>query len=112
METVIGIVTMENVLEQIVGPVEDEFDLETPDIVPDGPGCFIIQGGTPVNVVRQRLLLDLDDADVDTFSGLLMQVSGELPEAGQTVDLGGATAEILDVKQSRAQRIRVTMQDD
>lgn len=106
--TVIGIVTMENVIEQIVGKVEDEFDLETPDVVPDGVGQFIVQGSAPIEVVRRALKLELP-GDVDTFSGLLVSVEGEILEAGDNIDLDGATAEVLDVKGSRAIRIRVSL---
>ena len=106
--TTIGMVTMENVLEQIVGRVEDEFDLETPEVVPDGPGQFIVLGSAPVEVVRQSLKLELE-GDADTFSGLLVSRSGSLLEAGDTIDLGNATAEVLDVKGSRASRVRVRL---
>jgi CBS domain containing-hemolysin-like protein len=106
--TVIGIVTMENVIEQIVGKVEDEFDLETPDVVPDGAGQYIIQGSAPIEVIRRALKLELL-GDVDTFSGLLVSVEGEILEAGDKIDLDGATAEVLEVKGSRAVRVRVRL---
>jgi len=106
--TVIGIVTMENVLEQIVGKVEDEFDLETPDVVPDGAGVYIVQGSAPIESVRRTLKLELQ-GEVDTFSGLLVSVEGEILEAGDKIDLDGATAEVLEVKGSRATRVRVRL---
>ncbi len=106
--TVIGIVTMENVIEQIVGKVEDEFDLETPDVVPDGPGQYIVQGSAPIEVVRRALKLELP-GDVDTFSGLLVSVEGEILEAGDKIDLDGAKAEVMEVKGSRAIRVRVRL---
>ena len=106
--TTIGIVTLENVLEQIVGAVQDEFDLETPDVVPDGPGQYIIQGSAPVDEVARTLGLQPDDGDYDTFSGLLMARAGKILEAGDHIRIEGATAEVLEVKGSRALRIRVT----
>ena len=114
--TVVGIVTLENVLEQIVGPVEDEFDAEPPNIVPDGPGRYVILGTTRVEAVNQRLNLELDteydDAEVDTLSGLLMARIGRILEAGDRVELNGAVAEVLEVKGTRATRIRVTVGED
>ena len=107
--TMIGIVTLENVLEQIVGTVQDEFDLEIPEIVPDGPGQFIVLGSTAVEVVEKVLNLHHSDDDVDTFSGLLMSRHGEILEAGDRVQLEGAVAEVLEVKGARAERIRVTL---
>ncbi len=107
--TTIGIVTLENVLEQIVGPVQDEFDLETPEIVPDGHGQYIVQGSTPVNVVEKVLGLELGENDADTFSGLLMANEGEILESGRRIELAGAHVEVLDVKGARALRVRVTL---
>ena len=107
--TMIGIVTLENVLEQIVGTVQDELDLEIPEIVPDGPGQFIVLGSTAVEVVEKVLNLHHSDDDVDTFSGLLMSRHGEILEAGDRVQLEGAVAEVLEVKGARAERIRVTL---
>lgn len=109
--TVIGIVTMENVIEQIVGSVQDEFDLETPDIVPDGPGQFIVQGSTPIDVVEKILNIYRGDDDVDTFSGLLMSRQGQILEAGDRIDLTNAVAEVLETKNSRAERVRVTLNE-
>lgn len=105
----IGIVTLENVLEQIVGAVQDEFDLETPDIVPDGPGQFMVRGSTPIDVVEKILNLYRGSDEVDTFSGLLMARHGEVLEVGDRIDLGGAVAEVVEVKGTRAEKVRVTL---
>ncbi len=107
--TVIGIVTLENVIEQIVGAVQDEFDLETPDIVPEGPGQYIVQGSTPIDVVEKILNIYREDDDVDTFSGLLMSRHGEILEAGDRIEFASAVAEVLETKNSRAERVRVTL---
>ncbi len=109
--TVIGVVTLENVLEQIVGPVEDEFDEEPPYIVPEGPGEYIVLGSAPLERVNRRLELSLPTEEVDTFSGLLMTRVGRILESGDRVELPGATAEVLDVASGRAARVRVILAD-
>ena len=109
--TIIGIVTLENVIEQIVGAVQDEFDLETPEIVPDGPGQFIVLGSTPIDVIEKILNIYREGDDVDTFSGLLMARHGEVLEPGDRVVIGHTTAEIIDVRNSRAERVRVILDD-
>lgn len=109
--TTIGICTLENVIEQIVGAVQDEFDLENPDIVPDGPGQYIVQGSTPIDVVEKVLSIHRDDEEVDTFSGLLMALHGEILEAGDRIELRNAVADVLEVKGARAERIRVTLKN-
>jgi CBS domain containing-hemolysin-like protein len=106
--TIIGIVTMENILELIVGRVEDEFDTETPDIVPAGSREFLVQGRTPVEAVKDRFRLKLE-GDADTLSGLLVEKIGHILEVGDTVELGGAMAEVVEVKGARARLVRLTL---
>ncbi len=107
--TLVGFVTLENVLEEIVGPVEDEFDTEPPPIVEEGPRTFIVLGSSPVKVVNRRLGLGLASRDADTFSGLLTARLGSIPKAGDRVELENASAEVVEVKGARATRIRVTL---
>jgi CBS domain containing-hemolysin-like protein len=110
--TIIGVCTLENVLEKIIGPVDDEFDaVEEPDIQPIGNGQFIILGGTPITEVEKALDLNLDDLDVDTVAGVLMSRSGKVPEKGDRVEFEGVSAEVLEVKHDHAERIRFTLAD-
>ena len=106
--TVVGIVTLEDVLEQIVGPVQDEFDAESPDIERGEDGQYTVQGGALIDVVNRTLNLDLAGREVDTMAGLLMERLGRVPEAGDRVDLHGAVAQVLEVKNARATRIGLT----
>ena len=108
--TIIGIVTLENVLEKIIGPVDDEFDdVEEPTIKNLGKGQYMILGNTPISEVEKMLQLNLDDQDVDTVAGVLMARSGKIPEKGDKVDFDGATAEIIEVKHDHAERIRFVL---
>ncbi len=107
--TVVGIVTLENVLEQIIGPVDDEFDTETPDITPDGDRRFIVQGSVPVGVVERKFDWELDAVDVDTFAGALLQRSGRVLQVGDQVQIDDSVAEVIEVEGVRATRIRVTL---
>jgi len=106
--TAVGIVTLENVLEQIVGAVQDEFDTEMPEIVPEGEGQFMVQGQLPIERLNRELKLDLDDSEVDTISGLLVSRLGRLLRVGDVVQLKGAEAEVMEVQAGRATRIRLT----
>ncbi len=109
---IIGIMTLENVLEKIVGPVDDEFDaLHQPKIRAAGEGKFIIQGRTHITDVEKAVGLNLDQKDVDTFAGVLMSRSGKIPEKGDVVEFAGAHAEILEVKNDHAELIRFTIEE-
>ncbi len=117
--TLVGAVTLENVLEEIVGPVEDEFDSEQPAIVPSGPNEYIVSGSTPLEKVSRRLGVDLinevdypRDTEIDTLSGLLVARVGRIVTAGDRVELcKGVVAEVLSDKNSRATSIRLRLTD-
>ena len=107
--TVTGMITLENVLESIVGSLEDEFDLESPDIVAEGPQNYIVSGTIPLEIVNRRLNLELADESIETLSGLLMSKMDRLPAEGDRIDLEGAEAEVLEVKDRRAVKIRLML---
>jgi CBS domain containing-hemolysin-like protein len=107
--SVVGIVTLENVLEQIVGQLQDEFDDEGPQIVPEGSGVFIVHGGAHVDDVNKVLKTGFSAPGVETMAGLVTAQLGRIAEAGDRVELEGALAEVLEVRRSRAIRIRVTI---
>lgn len=107
--TVVGCATLEDVLEQIVGPVEDEFDTDQLEIKPNGPNTFIVPGGTAIAVVNRQLKLDLTSVEAETLSGLLMENTGKVLSVGDRIELNGAVAEVLEIKGSRASSIRMEL---
>ena len=109
--TVSGIVTLENILETIIGPVEDEFDDEQPEIVSEGPKQYNISGNTSLDVINQRFGLKLEGHDLDTIAGLMMARTDKLLVQGDRVELSGATAEVLEVRGPRVIRIRLTLSE-
>lgn len=106
--SVTGIVTLENVLEQLIGAVQDEFDTESPPVVPAGSGDFLVQGLATIERVNRELGLALHSDDADTLSGLLTARAGRLLKAGDLIELEGAAAEIVEVRGGRAETIRLT----
>ena len=103
----VGVVTLEDVIEQIVGPVEDEFDEIVPQITPESEKSYIILGSTPVETVNLALNLGLDVKLADTFSGYLMSSSEKVLTIGDSIKFSGAVAEVLEVEGRRAKAIRV-----
>ncbi len=110
--TIIGMVTLENVVEEIVGNVSDEFDSEDPEIVPDGEGAFIIEGTTAVEDVQSRLGIIFEDVDVDTIGGLLMHKAQRLLAAGDVIKLEGVAAKVLSVADDRVTKVRLQLDSD
>ncbi len=107
--TISGIVTLEDVLEPIVGSVEDEFDQEPPDIVPEGLLTFIVSGSATLDTLNRRFELDWEAPGMDTISGLLMTRVDRLLRVGDRIELPGALAEVLKVQGQRATLIRLTL---
>jgi CBS domain containing-hemolysin-like protein len=108
-----GLVTMEDLLEEIVGPIYDEYD-QAPSAAPGigaagggAGGVPILAGSTEISEVNRLLRLHLDDDDYTTIGGLLFGRLGRLPKVGDRVNLQGATFEILEMDGRRVGRVRV-----
>ena len=106
-----GLVTMEDLLEEIVGPIYDEYDRapgSAPSTAVSGTsGVPILAGATEISEVNRLLRLHLDDADYTTIGGLLFGRLGRLPKVGDRVNLLGATFEILEMDGRRVGSVRV-----
>ncbi len=108
-----GLVTMEDLLEEIVGPIYDEYDAPAPAAAPaaaltPGAGTPVIPGGTEIREVNRQFGLELDDADYTTIGGLLFGRLGRLPKAGDRLAVGGAEFEIVAMDGRRVGTVRVT----
>ncbi len=106
-----GIVTLEDVIEQIVGPIQDEFDAEGPKFVRVAPGEYDVTGALQVADLEDRLGIDLDDRDEDTVGGIVMAEIGRLPKPGDVTRVGPVEVEVLDVDGARIRRLRVRTAD-
>lgn len=104
---VIGIVTLENVLEEIIGDVDDEFDVKQEEIVPAGHNTWIIRGSASAEDVLSELGIKNDDYEADTFSGLLTDMAARILVPGDEIELHGFTARVLEVRDDRASRVKV-----
>jgi len=102
-----GIITLENVLERLVGSIQDEFDAETPRIVPAPGGGYIVRGNTPLEEINHELHVELRAPNINTLSGYLTAEAGRFPVPGDTFDIPGLTAEVLEVEGTRASRVRL-----
>ncbi len=104
---VIGLVFLETVLEQIVGSLQDEFDLAQPLVVPDGGSNYLVTGSAPIGLVNKQTGLVLADDEADTLSGLATTILGRIPQVGDRIEVDDAVIEVLEVASSRATKMRV-----
>ena len=99
-----GVVTIEDVLEEIVGPIDDEHDAEDKpeqyfDIAADG--CASVQALTPIAEFNRKFKLDLSDEDSDTVGGFVVNSLGHLPEVGDKIEIAGYSIEVTHADDRR-----------
>ena len=109
--TVVGLITLEDILEELVGEIEDEFDPRTRELVrPDGDGLRI-DGAAPLRLVAERLGFAIDAQHESTIGGHIVEQLGRVPAAGETVHLDGAALEVLEVEDTRIAALRYPPRD-
>ncbi len=104
-----GIVTLENVIEEIVGPIQDEFDAETPQWVQKADHVYLVSGKFLVDELEERLGLEFSDRDEDTLGGIILSELGTKPEVGDRVEVGPLRLEVAEMKHNRIQTVKVTV---
>jgi CBS domain containing-hemolysin-like protein len=97
-----GLVTLEDLLEEIVGEIADEYDVELPAVERLGDGSVRVRGSTPIDDVSEELGTDLPDAEWDTVGGLILNLLGHVPEEGEVVRF-----EQLELRTERVQGRRI-----
>jgi len=109
--TAIGLAFREDALEEIVGPLGDEFDDEDPSFVALEDGSYELNGRMPLPELEDRLDFDLPDEEAeeeDTIGGHVTARLGRLPKKGDAVRVGPYLATVIDASRRRVQRLRVT----
>jgi magnesium and cobalt exporter, CNNM family len=104
-----GLVTMEDLLEEIVGQIYDEYDRPEPGVRPSTVGPTpIIPGSMEVGDVNRVYGLKIDGTDYTTIGGVVFGTLGRLPKPGDRVELSGATFEVVEMEGRRVGKVRVT----
>lgn len=104
-----GLVTIEDVLEQIVGDIEDEFDIDDDEanIKQNGPTDFVVKALTSIEEFNQYFNIHISNEDFDTIGGYLMQQFGGLPKRGDSITLNGLKFTVLLASKRRLQLVSV-----
>ncbi len=105
-----GIVTMEDILEEIVGNIMDEYDVEEQYIVRDSDGSYIMDGYTQLDDIEDMLDISFADEDSDTLSGFIISRMEHLPEDNEQFEVwySGYRFKVLEVDNKRVKKVRVT----
>ena len=108
-----GLVTIEDILEQIVGDIEDEFDEEeVVDIRQLSRHTYAVRALTDIDDFNAQFNTDFDDEEVDTIGGLIMQTFGYLPKRGEEITLKNLQFKVTSADSRRLIQLRVTVPDE
>jgi len=104
-----GIVTLEDLLESIVGNIQDEYDNEQEEIERVDDTTFIFDGVTDIEEVEEELEIGLPEGEYDTLAGMIMSMTGSIPKDGEevVVEAAGYTFRVEGVTDRRIERVRV-----
>jgi CBS domain containing-hemolysin-like protein len=104
-----GLVTVEDILEEIVGEIEDE-DIageELKEIVEEGKGCYEVLGSTEIGKIERLFDMEIEADDFTTIAGLVINEYGKVPQPGAQVTFRGLDVEVLEADERRIGRLRV-----
>lgn len=102
-----GVITLEDILEEIVGDIEDEHDVAVEGVTPLPDGRVIVDGATPIRDVNRALDWDLPDDEAVTIAGLVIHEAQTIPDSGQVFRFHGVQFEILERKRNQITRMRL-----
>jgi putative hemolysin len=102
-----GLVTIEDLLEEIVGEIRDEYDVESEPIVDEGDGRFVVSGKANIDELAQRLSVDIERGGFETVGGYLLSHIGRVPAVGEKFEVDGLSVEVLEVERRRINKVRI-----
>jgi CBS domain containing-hemolysin-like protein len=102
-----GLVTIEDLLEEIVGEIRDEYDVESEPVVDEGNGSFVFTGKVSIEALADRLDVSIDADGFETVGGYLLTRVGRVPQPGEAFEFDGLHIEVLEAERRRVTRVRV-----
>lgn len=108
--TATGLVTIEDIVEEIVGEIEDEFDTDNAPLVRREDEGWLVDGQADLRMIADQLGIEVNDRHEATISGHLLERLGRVPEVGETLELEGRAVEVTRVGEARIDQLRVPVE--
>ena len=103
-----GLITMEDLIEEIVGEIHDDAEADGEKVVEEGKGVFVVPGSLELGVLEEKLGMPLvGNTDCTTVAGAVVELFGRLPSPGEKIEHGGVEIEVLAADRRRVQRLRL-----
>ena len=107
-----GLVTLEDLIEEIVGEIQDEYDDESALIQKEPDGSYLVRGQMGLEDLSEALGYPFESSDMDSVGGLVLSLAGRFPDKGQRLPYGHWEFQVLEVEDHRIKMVRVTPMDD
>jgi putative hemolysin len=104
-----GLVTIEDLLEEIVGEIRDEYDVETEPVIEEKDGSVVFSAKVNIAEVRDRLGIDIEPEGFETVGGYVLTRAGRVPAVGETFESDGLLIEVLEAERRRIHRVRMRL---
>jgi CBS domain containing-hemolysin-like protein len=104
--TVVGLISMEDILEEIVGEIEDEFDAHARELIRPEEGGLRIDGGAPLRLVAERLGMEIETPHEATIGGHIAERLGRVPEPDELITVDGAQLRVIGTDGTRITALR------
>jgi CBS domain containing-hemolysin-like protein len=104
-----GLVTIEDLLEEIVGEIRDEYDVELEPVVEDEDGSFVFSAKVNIAEVGERLGIEIEPDGFETVGGYVLTRVGRVPAVGETFDIDGLQVEVLEAERRRIHKVRMRL---
>jgi putative hemolysin len=105
-----GLITMEDLIEEIVGDIRDDSGRDVDKVIEENNGVYIVQGSLELSVLEEKLGVPLvSNTECTTVAGAVVELFGRLPSPGEKIEHGGVEVEVLDADRRRIQRLRLKL---